>query len=168
MIDGIGSSSGRLTLSSIEFHIDLGTKGGRVIPLGYIAEITVGTMCGLGMIARTELTAEEREQIGELGRQLLENPYDYLSGQFDEAWDHADPGERLEYLASQHGHSLHFAIPKESAVPKRLLLGSAPIRSEVRNHLLGALEEKSLESFGMNAPAGPLPQNELWELAAAA
>ena len=161
--------SGRLTVSPIRFYCDLGRHDGLVIPLGQLGEITVGHARGLGMFARTTLTDSERTAIGQLGRQVLDEPFDYLSSLFDDAWDNAEPGRSLDYLVRRHSHSLNFGSPKEQAVPRRVMLGGIPIRAEVRNHLLGVLEEEMLEALGLAGTtpgAKPVPQNELWELAA--
>ena len=169
MSDESTLSSGRFTVSPIRFYCELGRKDGLVIPLGQIGEITIGRARGLGMIAWTELTKTERADIGTLGSQILDNPFDYLAGLFDEAWDQAPAGGSLEYLAQRHCHSLNFATPKEMAFPRRVVVAGTPVRAELRSHLLGTLEEEMLEALGvtntMPRPA-TAPQNELWELAA--
>ena len=65
--------SDRLQHASIVFYSELDRADGLVVPLGHIAEIQVGNMHGLGMIARTALNEFELTQVGEIGQSLVAN-----------------------------------------------------------------------------------------------
>ena len=135
------------------------------VPLGYIAEIRVSTWCGLGMLARTMLTDDERVNIGPLGQRILVNPFDYLSDFFDEAWYDAAPGERLMYLSERHCHALHFAVPTVEAVSQAFSGKTFISRQDVRTDLLHVLDSYGAEF--LSDPKTVQEPTELWELAAA-
>jgi len=102
---------GKLALSRISYYCDLQREAGKIIPLGVIAEITVGPLRGLGLIARTQLLDSETAEIGQLLRHKLFNPFDYLKVEFDWAWTNTQPAQALQMLANQHTDSLFFAPP---------------------------------------------------------
>ena len=155
----------KLTAAPIQFYCDPGIENGRVIPLGYIAEITAGHINGFAMIARAKLSDEEREAIGELGRRVLDDPFDYLSSRFDDAWEHAGVGQRLQRLAEQHSQSLQFGDPEEMEVPRILFVEGSPNRL-VRDLLFGVLEEGT-KNLSIPAATAATPQQQLLALKAA-
>ena len=157
---------GELTAAPIQFYCDPGDENGRVIPLGYIAEITVEGLNALSMIVRTGLDEEEREAIGDLGRRLLDDPYEYLSGLFDDAWESTETGQRLQKLAEQHSQSLHFGDPDVVAVPSILFGDGSPIKRRVRELLLDVIEERAIRLLQTKKKV-PAPQEERLVLKAA-
>ena len=134
-------TTGTFKVSPINFYCSPGRSNGPLIRLGFIAEIFVPKLRGLGLIARTQLNEFEIESIGELSRRILERPYDYLVNEFDQAWHESDPGQAIEYLTSCHPHSLRFEALKEEDVPRRLFLDGQPIRSLILAYMVEALEE---------------------------
>lgn len=137
-----------LNISAIEFYPELGKPGGQVVPLGVMAEISVPSLRGLGMIARTELEQEELRVLGYLGEKLISRPFDYLAEQFDDAWANAAPGSALQYLAARHLYSLHFSVPQMLELPRQLQLsdagGAATFKGAVREHLGSILDNQML------------------------
>src|SRR5258708_12539907 len=102
--------TGRLSLSRITYRTNLQQASGVVIPLGVIAEMTLGPWRALGLIARTQLLAEEIESIGRLIRPKLEMPFNFLLPEFD--WAASDKsGEPLSKLPQRFSESLFFAPP---------------------------------------------------------
>jgi hypothetical protein len=107
---------GGLALARITYLCDLQCSSGKQIPLGVIAEITVGPLRGLGLIGRTELRTDEIESIGLLMRDQLRAPFDFLKTQFDWAWANTKPGAALGELAARHSESLFFTPPKRQMI----------------------------------------------------
>ncbi len=105
----VSIQSGRLTLSRITFHCDLQKASGLKVPLGVIAEISMGNIRSLGLIARTELKPNESNGIGILLKQHLANPFNYLRTEFEWAWGNSAPGDALAKLSDRHSTSLFFA-----------------------------------------------------------
>lgn len=137
---------GSLNFANIQFYCELGNPDGRVIPLGVMAEISLPQLRGLGMIARTELDADELQEVGHLGRGLIAKPFEYLAQQFEKAWVEAGPGKALEYLAEKHPHSLHFSVPNQRDVPRNLLTGEsgASLKAAARAYLGFSLDDQML------------------------
>jgi hypothetical protein len=171
VLDKPPAADASLNVSDIQFYCELDRPGGLIIPLGVMAEIVVPGIRGLGLIARTELHDEETAAVGELGRRLVERPFDFLSKEFDDVWEHAAPGEALRVLSVRHPHSLHFAVPVAKEVPLTLLGGISPAaRNAVRNYLGQFLEEEMLRLVARYDldPDRPKPQRELLSLNIAA
>lgn len=103
---------GQLWLSRISYFCDLGRSSGFVLPLGAIAEITLGPIRALGLIARTGLEEHEIANVGEIIRSTLHNPFEFLSREFDWAWNNTASGQALQSLAVRHSDALFFSPPK--------------------------------------------------------
>jgi hypothetical protein len=112
----VAIKDGRLNLSRITYYSDLQRASGLQIPLGIIAEIVIGSVRGLGLIARTELDDAEVHAIGSLIRDSLRNPFDFLKTEFDWAWNATKPGAALVSLSSRHSESLFFAPPAATMI----------------------------------------------------
>jgi hypothetical protein len=107
---------GGLALARVIYLCDLQRASGKQIPLGVIAEITVGSLRGLGLIGRTELHEDELDSVGNLMRDQLRAPFDFLKTQFDWAWANTAAGAALGTLATRHSESLLFTPPKRSLI----------------------------------------------------
>ncbi len=112
--------AGRLAITRISYFCDLRRNSGLVIPLGVIAEITLGQVHVLGLIARTELRENEISAVGRSIRHKLEEPFDFLETEFDWAWENTAPGEALPTLVRRHTDSLFFAAPRIEEVRKAI------------------------------------------------
>lgn len=154
----VNSERTSLALVPVYFYCDLARVEARVIPLGVSAEIVVGDLWGLGILARTCLREDEQRLLGEVGRELLHNPYEYLCSVVEEAWQDAHPGGALAYLTAKHCHSFHFEDPRSKSVPRRLLMsdlwsfaGKKEIKNfvcdEMEDEWLGLLPEDSLAAY---------------------
>lgn len=86
-----------------------------VIPLGVFSEILLPQIHGLALKARTSLSLTETGMIGPLMRDRLANPFSFLRDEFQEAWDHAEPGECLNFLAQRHTAALSIPAAREFA-----------------------------------------------------
>ena len=126
MADNIRAiQTGRLSLSRVTYHTNLQQAAGLVIPLGVIAEMTIGTWRALGLIARTSLAEDEAGAIGRLLRDKLSDPFNFLKPEFDWAFSNTEPNEALEKLAQRFSKSLFFAPPAVTAARKVLPIGGA-------------------------------------------
>jgi hypothetical protein len=101
-----------LRVARIVYFTDLTQVDARVIPLGALSEITHRNVHGLALTARGELDAKEIELINPLLRQRLAHPFNFLREEFQTAWDGAEPGEALAFLAERHGSSLSVLRPR--------------------------------------------------------
>jgi hypothetical protein len=112
---------GRLSLSRITYHCDLQRADGPVIPLGVMAEFSVGHARVLGLIARTTLDQKELAIVGRMVREKLAVPFDFLKSDFDWACkeieaEKLEAGRALKLLAARYTDSLFFAPPTEERV----------------------------------------------------
>jgi hypothetical protein len=115
--------AGRLSLSRITYHCDLQRASGQHIPLGVIAEMKLGPVRVLGLIARTGLTGDETSQIARLLREHLARPFEYLKAEFDWAWSNVSGGESLAALSNRHAEALFFAPPAYTSVRRPFTSG---------------------------------------------
>lgn len=141
--DVIPMEMGTFKLSNINFYCAPGQTNGLIIHLGAIAELLVPDFWVLGMIGRTGLNDFEEEIIGELGRRILLNPYDYLVSEFDDAWENASLGNALEYLSGEHPHSLRFEGAKLQDVPRHVFVEGKPSRTMLALHVMQELEDRA-------------------------
>ena len=101
-----------------------------MLPLGVIAEVTLGPVRALGLIARTELDDDEAVLIGSLWRDRLRKPFELLKVEFDWAWTNAGAGEALGALSNRHSESLMIATPRaQVALEATTLLKGSGFRS---------------------------------------
>lgn len=127
---------GQLHLSRITYNCDLRQGTGDVLPLGVIAEIALGPVRALGLIARTELDDDESQQIGSLWRGRLTRPFELLKVEFDWAWANAGAGKALGALANRHSESLLIGTPRSTPLRKAFNSGQEILdfaRRELRN-----------------------------------
>jgi hypothetical protein len=98
----------RLRTLEITYKCDLSRTDGRVIPLGVLAELTVQGVYGLGLVARSKISAEEARLIGELMRSELKSPYAHLLSVFKSVFDDARSRDAFSRLPTEHSYSLCF------------------------------------------------------------
>ena len=103
---------GRRFLSRISYYCDLQRESGVVIPLGVMAEVTIGGVRGLGLIARTRVLDDELQAIGLMLRDKISNPFEFLRLEFEWAWANTESGRALSVFAQRHTDSLFFSPPK--------------------------------------------------------
>ena len=137
----------RLTLSKIQFYCDIGHQDGQTIPLGIMAEIVVPGWRGLGLVARTSLTPEEKTLLNRIAANLLHDPFKYLSEQFDDSWDNAPPGYTLEYLSRQNHDALHFSAPEEKKLAQGILGREKRYSKSDIRQLIGNLLDTESDEF---------------------
>ena len=128
-------SVGRLSVSRISYHTDLQRVSGLVIPLGVVAELTIGHWRALGIIARSMLGTDEMNSIARKLRPVIKCPMEYLRPEFDWAFADTDWGQALAALSRRFTASLFFAPPTERLIRKPLPLGASaaePILFELR------------------------------------
>jgi hypothetical protein len=124
---------GWLTLSRITYYSDL--QRGIQFPLGVMAEIAIiGSVHGLGLIARTGLEPSELASVGRLVKDALSNPFEFLKSEFEWAWNTAPAGGALSALCSRHSESLFFAPPVKSLI-RRAFKSEAEVADFARRQL---------------------------------
>lgn len=106
MADMMAIKVGRLGLSRVAYIPDLQRIPTATIPIGVFAEIAVGGVRALGLIARTRLHDNELNMIGRLLRPRFANPFGFLEEQFNWAFEEAPHGEALTHLARRFSESL--------------------------------------------------------------
>jgi hypothetical protein len=113
--------TGSFTLSRILFRTNMLRANTPEIPLGVLAELTVGRCRVLGMSVRRELTTREVGWLPETWQTDLAAPASFWDGQFDEAWAVAPPGEALSFLSERHAASMFVVPPRYITLPPKLM-----------------------------------------------
>jgi hypothetical protein len=112
---------GRLSVSRITYHCDLQRTVGSIIPLGVIAELSVGPVRVLGLITRKTLDDKDLSPVGGMVRDKLAKPFEFLKPDFDWAWEKIEvekieAGRVLNLLAARYAESIFFTPPSEERV----------------------------------------------------
>ncbi|MFY9657260.1 MAG: hypothetical protein WAK01_11860 [Methylocystis sp.] len=92
-----------------------------------MADISVGNVYGLGLIARKHLSKQEADAIGALVRPMLKEPFAMLTREFERVWEVRDHGEAFASLPSANLSAIEYgALSSPSiSVPPSLLKHSA-------------------------------------------
>src|SRR4051812_19526463 len=98
-------------VARIVYFTDLSRASARVVPLGTLAEVITPHVYGLALKARAGLKADELALVTPLIREQMKNPFSFLRGEFDAAWENADPGRAIDFLAGRHTSSLSVLAP---------------------------------------------------------
>ena len=159
---------GRLSLSRVTYHTDLQQASGLVIPLGVIAEVTIGTWRALGLIARTALVPDEVAAVGRMLRDKLSEPFNFLKPEFDWAFADTEPGEALGKLAQRFSESLFFAPPTTIATRKVLPVGGAGAELVLSDLRKSRDEEFYLMLAEARGQPDPVPSEDTTKLKLAA
>lgn len=93
--------------TGVSFNCDLTRAGGRLIPLGVLAEVRAGQWYGLGVRGRAALAPDELALIGTLARSLFSAPFKVLEREHERVWNSPDPLAAFSALPSV-GSSLVF------------------------------------------------------------
>ena len=133
-------------VARIVYFTDLSTADARVIPLGIFGEVILPHVQALALKARSALTEEELNLISPLIRDRLKNPFKFLRGEFNIAWDRS--GGALEFLAERHSSSLSILAPSDVGVADgKWLFGRAvpPRDDAVEGKLSSAVDREYAE-----------------------
>ena len=160
---------GRLNVSRIAYLCDLQANVGKALPLGAIAEITLGPIRAMGLIARTKLDDQELDAVGRLVRHALSAPFDFLKQEFEWAWLNAAPGQSLQMLAHKHSESILFSTPRVQRIRDPLALQAmSAATAEFARHQM--LRHRDQEFFELLADVWEMPRlvphREMADLAA--
>ena len=117
-------------VARIVYFSDLTRAKARVIPLGSLSEVKLSHTNGLALKARTALSADELSLISPLLRDQFKNPFVFLRGEFDQAWEKA-AGRALEFLSDRHASSLSVLTPTDYAKRNWLFDRLLPPRGDV-------------------------------------
>lgn len=124
--------SAKIRLMEIGYDCDL-SRGGNLIPLGVIADLSLSDVYGLGLVARKTLSADESARIGRLIRNDFAAPFAYLRDSiFRPVFKAADPAKAFAALADEHTHSLRFHLVDKACVsikpPKPIVTADSDAR----------------------------------------
>jgi hypothetical protein len=133
---------GSLDVSRVTYHTNLQHASGLIIPLGVIAELTVGSWRALGLIARMTLSDNELCAVAGVVRDRLRSPFTFLATEFDWAIVETRAGEALSSLSQRFSDSIFFAPPQGRQI-KRLL----PLAATGANSILVDLRKERDEEF---------------------
>jgi hypothetical protein len=117
-------------VARIVYFPDLTRADARVIPLGSLSEVILTHTKGLALKARTALSVEELNLLSPLIRKQLINPFLFLRGEFEKAWENG-ADNALEFLASRQASSLSVLAPTDYPGRKWLLRRLLPPREDV-------------------------------------
>lgn len=130
-------------------------SGGRVIPLGVFCEINSRLGHGLALKARSALTDDERAAVAPIFGERLSNPFNFLRGEFDAAWQ-AAPGKCLDFLADRHTAALSVLAPYSPALGRSWhhgLLGKPDEEAKLKNAAIREFDALLTELPPGDAPA---------------
>lgn len=153
---GTAIEAARLSLSRITYNCDLRSASGLTIPLGAMAEIAVGPVRVLGLIARTQLLDPEVSALGKMIQPRLANPFEFLKRELEWAWLNTESGEALSTLANRHSESLFFAPPDQIALGRAIareavstpIKASSELKRERDYAFLSLMDEAHIEPVG--------------------
>lgn len=133
-------------VARIVYFTNLTRADARVIPLGTLSEVLLPHIHGLALKARAELQSDELAMVTPLIRDRLANPFTFLRGEFDLAWDEAAPGKAIEFLAGRHASSLSVLAPTDYSERNWLLSRILPVRDDaVEGKLSAAVDSEFSE-----------------------
>jgi hypothetical protein len=134
--------TGRLDVSRITYHTNLQHASGLIIPLGVIAELTIGSWRALGLIARMALSDDELCAIAPVLRDRLRGPFTFLASEFDRVIAETEAGEALGSLSRRFFDSIFFAPPQGHQIRKVL-----PLAAMAASSILVDLRKERDEEF---------------------
>jgi hypothetical protein len=149
----------------VVYFTNLTNRSAPVIPLGVFAEIMLPKIHGLALMARSSLSPTERGMIGALMRDRLADPFSFLRDEFEEAWDKAEPGKALDFLATRHTAALSVLAPHEVAIGGFWLKLFGSNKVEVK--LSSAIDQELDELLRQDHTNQPMPKRKLIEVIAA-
>jgi hypothetical protein len=130
-------------VARIVYFTDLTRADARVIPLGSLSEVSLPHIYGLALKARSVLLPDELALVSPIIRDRLADPFTFLRGEFDLAWDNADPGMAIDFLASRHASSLSILAPTDYSERHWLLGRLLPVGGDaVEGKLSGAVDSE--------------------------
>jgi hypothetical protein len=142
-------------VTQIVYVTDVTRADSQVIALGVFAEMANNDWHGLALKARKTLTKAELSEVSPLLRDALADPFAYLRGEFNDAWDNAEPGRALEYLARRHNAGLRILTPTDCAernwLRDRLM---SPRKEALEAKLMAAVDTAFGKLLGTDATPG--------------
>jgi hypothetical protein len=144
-------------VARIVYFTNLTSARARVIPLGSLSEVMTPHVHALALKAREGLAPDELALVSPLIREKLANPFAFLRMEFDKAWDAAEPGRAIEFLAKIHTTSLSVLAPTDYSERGWLLSRIMPPRDDaVEGKLSAAVDSEFselLKRYGGHAAA---------------
>ena len=136
----------RLRVSRVVYRCDVSSSEAPIIPLGIIADIRVGNVYGLGLIARREISVDEAALIGSFVRPMVRRPFEMLKPIFESVWSHSDSDAEFERLSNDPVSSIEYGsvVTPIITVPRSLLMHAAEtaaLREWSRDALRSSLQE---------------------------
>lgn len=112
--------TGRARVIQIAYYCDVTSDSGLVIPLGVMMNIHFGTIHGLGLRARVNLTDSELAAVGGLMKDSLRHPFKLLEGEFRRVWKSPSPQDAFTDLPAQRMGALRFEMESPRAKQLRM------------------------------------------------
>lgn len=151
------STESTFRVARIVYFTDLTRNAARVIPLGSLSEVSLPHIYGLALKARAVLEPDELDLVTPIIRDRLANPFTFLRGEFDLAWDQASPGKAIDFLADRHTSSLSVLAPTDYSERHWLLGRLLPVRDDaVEGKLSAAVDSEFadlLKRYGSHVAA---------------
>jgi hypothetical protein len=156
-----------LRVLEISYACDISRIDGARIPLGILADISAEGVYGLGLVARSNLSKDEADQIGNLIRAELSSPFTYLESIFDEVFKSSKHVDAFAELPSKHVLSLHFKITRHNSLdlPKPVKISHEARKLWVKDELHSAGNSAYWNMFGERVP-NPVAKEAKEQLAA--
>jgi hypothetical protein len=144
-----------LRILEISYRCDISRQGGRVIPLGILADLRASGTYGLGLVARKSLSDDEVASVGGILRQQLSAPFDYLHAVYDEVFRSTSPAAAFEALPDKHSLSLLFSMAGGSQsipLPKAAKINAEARKLWLKDELHSTGNRAYWDMFGEQVP----------------
>jgi hypothetical protein len=107
--------SARVRVMHISYRCDVTKPSASVVPLGVMTDLRISSFYGLGLRARTALSADELNLIGGIMRPSIANPFQMLKKIFDTLWHDSDRDAFLD-LPERYMGALRFEKHNHNAI----------------------------------------------------
>jgi hypothetical protein len=157
-----------LRILEISYRCDISRPGGRVIPLGILADMRASENYGLGLVARKSLSNDEAANVGGLLRVQLSAPFEYLHAIFAEVIRSSFPAAAFEALPDKHSLSLQFSMSGGSQtiqLPRAAKINPEARKLWVKDELHSTGNRAFWNMFGEQVP-GKVDKESTEDLAA--
>ena len=148
-----------LRVTRVVYFTDLTRADAPVIPLGAFSELLLPHGHALALKARSSLKENELSKVAGLLRERLKNPFDMLRREFDLAWDEAEPGQAITYLAQRHAAALSILAPRD-CVEKHRWYSFILDKPEAEEKIASAVNKEFAELMHELLPSDPVVPHE--------
>jgi len=151
----------RCLQSHIIYRCDLQRATSANIHLGVLIELVGGNWHSLGVALRRALDKSEIDAIASTWRERLSAPFNYFQAEFETAWNEAEPGACIDWLASKYGASLlvepALQVDHQRIVPAD---GDMDLEQVVRAHVFSMLDVEAKQFLDLSKPPAVVVESE--------